>query len=571
MSSPRIPDVGDVVADRFELVEQIGQGGFGVIFRATQNRPPPQVALKLMDYQGLGVPPEEAKKRFRREAIMASNIVHPHAVQQLDFGDAGDLFYIAMELVDGETLTDRIARQGPLATPLLLRLAVATLDVLRIAHNKDIVHRDLKPDNIMLCRQGGDDDVPKVLDFGAAKTLHGEHDLTTAGKAVGSPAYMAPEILAGGDPTPASDIYSLGITLGEAIAGKKVVPGNDPIQRARNQMSPDPLDLPGEVTEHPLYPWLAKSIQKPIDRRFSSADEMLRELSELDVILPSDTVDDPEVDTTMPLENTDDDFAAEKTHIVDRPQSSDIAPESPDGDFEAGPTQVVPGEDSADDAGSSGSPPSSSLPSPPNDSTEPFEAPDTSPMETYDTEPVPAPDEPFEAPDTQPMTDATSGSPPPSDVPFDAADTNPLRQDADDVAESDETVSATVSQELLAAARNHAADGDSDPDETVSATVSQELIDATARLPAVDDPSPSERGSAAFDSPHDAPAEKRPPSRQRDTRNSDDRNVADKLSDAPSETTSSLLQDEDYVVPIVFGLSLVVVALATLLYVLFIG
>ncbi len=344
MSRSNLPTKGDVVANRYRLGDRIGSGGFGVIYQARQRRKPHRVALKIMSYSGAQVGPAELKRRFRREAVMASNLIHPHAVRQFDFGDDGDVFYLAMELLDGETLGERIERQGALSSQLVVRIARASLEVLHLAHEKDIVHRDLKPHNIMLCQVDGDPDFPKVLDFGAAKTTHGQHDLTSAGIALGSPAYMAPEILRDEAPLPASDLYSLAVTLGEAIAGEMIVPGDDAIDQARNQLSTEPLDFPDKLVDSPLYPWLAQALEKALDRRVSSAQAMLAELEELERRLgwhdkpQTDTGSERALDTDFSAENTvlisgDDNPLNQLAEANQRAQGTD--------DFEVGPTVVA--------------------------------------------------------------------------------------------------------------------------------------------------------------------------------------------------------------------------------------
>ncbi len=278
MNSQPLPQSGDVIANRYRLLEPIGQGGFGTIYRAKQRPRPHEVAIKIMAYSGSQMAPEEMRQRFRREAVMASSLVHPHAVRQFDFGDGGHFFYLSMELVRGQTILERIQQQGPLSTDLVLRIARATLDVLQMAHQKDIVHRDLKPENIMLCEVDGQVDFPKVLDFGAAKTTKGQHDLTSVGIALGSPAYMPPELLMENPPCPASDLYSLALTLGEALIGEKVVPGDTPMDRARNQISPQPLRFPPALDNHPLASWLRGALAKDPADRYPSARAMLNAL-----------------------------------------------------------------------------------------------------------------------------------------------------------------------------------------------------------------------------------------------------------------------------------------------------
>ena len=345
MSASRMPEVGDVIAGRYELVEPLGHGGFGVVFRAVQDKKPRDVALKLLYYApatfGETMDAEEFRRRFRREAVMASSLNHPHAVQQFDFGEDGDLFYLAMELVHGETLKQRIEEQGPLTTELVARIGYATLDVLHLAHQKDIVHRDLKPENIMLCKVDGRADFPKVLDFGAAKTMHGQHDLTVQGVTLGSPAYMSPEVLMDESPRPASDLYSLGLTLGEALLGRPVVGGETPVDRLKIQISPHPLDVPVELIKHPLFPWLSQAIEKDPEERYTSAEEMLRALEELDlpgVDLALGTGDDDAELQTLAMTSvgsveppeTEQDFAPVETVV--RPPQNRVDDTSPLGD-----------------------------------------------------------------------------------------------------------------------------------------------------------------------------------------------------------------------------------------------
>jgi serine/threonine protein kinase len=280
MSDLPIPTVGDVIAQKYQLIEKLGQGGFGVIFRAHRQEQPHEVALKILVDLNQRFDDHEMEQRFRREALMAHSLRHPHTVAQYEFGrtDVGYRF-IAMEFLKGQNLTERIMEQGALSIPLILRISRAVLEVLDLAHSLDIVHRDLKPDNIMLCTVHGQSDFPKVLDFGAAKSMEGAHDITSAGMTLGSPAYMAPEVLIGQSPVPASDLYSLGLTIAETILAQKLVQGGNPLDRARAQISPQPIPIPGALLEHPLYPWLARAIDKDLSRRYRSAREMLEALN----------------------------------------------------------------------------------------------------------------------------------------------------------------------------------------------------------------------------------------------------------------------------------------------------
>ncbi len=281
MSDQTTPSVGDVIANRYKLVEELGRGGFGIIYRAHQRtgQSPPELAVKILFTSDPNFDHNELQQRFEREALMAKRLQHRHTVRQYEFGTTpSGLHFIAMELLRGSTLSERIETHGPLPQPLILRIARAVLQVLHHGHRQGIVHRDLKPENIMLCEVDGEVDVPKVLDFGAAKTMKGQHDITSAGMTLGSPTYMAPEVLMGKPPEPASDLYSLGLTIAETILGHPLVQGQNAIIRARTQLSPDALPSPDLLQRHPLYPWIATSIDKDTSRRFSSATEMLAAL-----------------------------------------------------------------------------------------------------------------------------------------------------------------------------------------------------------------------------------------------------------------------------------------------------
>ncbi|RAL24751.1 hypothetical protein DL240_00640 [Lujinxingia litoralis] len=277
--------IGNTIAQRYDLLEEIGRGGFGVIFRAQDRQQRLPVALKILHAAGDQLTQEQLEQRFRREALMASSLKHPHSIRQYDYGRCSDCgaLYIAMELLHGETLAERLTRSGPFSPELVSRVARGVLRVLSAAHTLDIVHRDLKPANIMLCAHQGEDDFVKVLDFGIAKTMLGNHDLTSAGMALGSPTYMPPELLLGKAPVPASDLYSLGLTLAETIIGAPLAQGASALERARAQIAPAPLPAPDVLMQHPLWPWLSRALAKDISRRFASAEDMLRAL---DTMMP---------------------------------------------------------------------------------------------------------------------------------------------------------------------------------------------------------------------------------------------------------------------------------------------
>ncbi|WP_349632754.1 serine/threonine-protein kinase [Lujinxingia vulgaris] len=279
------PQVGDTLARRYRLLEEIGSGGFGIIFRAHDLQGSRELAVKVLHAAGNQLDQQQLEQRFEREAIMASALRHPHSIRQYEHGRCAQCgaLYIAMELLSGETLSERIVRCGTFEPALVARVARGVLRALSAAHALDIVHRDLKPANIMLCDFDGERDFVKVLDFGIAKTMLGNHDLTSAGMTLGSPTYMPPELLLGKAPVPASDLYSLGLTLAETIIGAPLVQGATPLERARVQISPSSLPAPEVLARHQLWPWLSRALAKDVSQRYASAEAML---DALDQVMP---------------------------------------------------------------------------------------------------------------------------------------------------------------------------------------------------------------------------------------------------------------------------------------------
>ena len=161
------PLIGMIIADRYRVLELIGRGGMGVVYKAEHSRIGKVLALKLLT--GELTRHTEQVGRFKREALMASRLSHPNTVQVFDFGDADGLAYLAMEYVRGENLGTLVDDNGPLGSARTAKIVIQICSSLAEAHDKGIVHRDLKPENIMVVRSSAGDDVAKVLDFGLAK------------------------------------------------------------------------------------------------------------------------------------------------------------------------------------------------------------------------------------------------------------------------------------------------------------------------------------------------------------------------------------------------------------------
>jgi serine/threonine-protein kinase len=216
------PLIGQLIAQRYRLEIKIAQGGFGAIYRALDLRDDRDIAIKLLHPQltrDLGV-----IARFRREGAALRALKNPHTVSAFDVGETHDgILYIAMELLEGESLFDHFDTRGPLPWRRMVQIARAVCDALEEAHGLGIIHRDLKPANIHLeLRDGGG--FVKVLDFGIAKIIQrgaiDNAELTAVGQMIGTFDYMSPEQMVGGECTAQSDIFTLGIVMYEMITGK---------------------------------------------------------------------------------------------------------------------------------------------------------------------------------------------------------------------------------------------------------------------------------------------------------------------------------------------------------------
>lgn len=198
----------------YEILETLGRGGMGVVYRAHDRALGRDVALKILrdDLRG------EARvlARFRREAETFARLDHPNIVHVHSVGAIDNIPYIAMQYIEGETLANRLRRNGPMPWQEALRIGLHVAEALASAHAAQVIHRDIKPGNILL----GDDDGVHVTDFGIAKVLNAATQLTIDGSRLGTPQYMCPERCRNQEITPSSDLYSLGVVLFQSITGK---------------------------------------------------------------------------------------------------------------------------------------------------------------------------------------------------------------------------------------------------------------------------------------------------------------------------------------------------------------
>ena len=249
---------GTQIAARYELVALLGRGGMGEVWRARQLNLNREVALKLLlpsDVES----PRQALRRFDREARVASAIMHPNVVKIHDVGEHAGLTYLAMELLHGESLRDRLEQVGALEVADVLELGPPLADALVAAHEVGAVHRDLKPENIFLDRAAGSNTTRVVvLDFGLAFIERGDEQLgrmTRAGVVMGTPDYLSPEQARGGEIGPASDVYSLGCVIYELLAGRPPFSGSQlNVLTQHLYVMPEPLEglrsgLPRELVD----------------------------------------------------------------------------------------------------------------------------------------------------------------------------------------------------------------------------------------------------------------------------------------------------------------------------------
>lgn len=211
-----------VVAGRYEIVEQLGAGGMGQVFRVRHIRLGKAFALKLMHAE-LSLDPE-AERLFHREAKLASQLSHPNIVETIDFGNDPDWgWFLVMEYLEGESLAKRLARVGMLPIAVACEVAVQLADALQHSHERGVVHGDLKSENV-LCVGGEHKWQVKLLDFGTA------HVVSATGSTdhiAGTPEYLAPERITGAPPQPSSDVYALGIILYEMLCATTPFAGGD--------------------------------------------------------------------------------------------------------------------------------------------------------------------------------------------------------------------------------------------------------------------------------------------------------------------------------------------------------
>jgi serine/threonine-protein kinase len=269
---------------QYTLEQKLGEGGMGMVYRASHAMMRRPTAVKLLPLEKAG---EASLARFEREVQQTARLTHPNTITIYDYGRTPDgVFYYAMELLDGATLEAVVERDGPQPPGRVLRVLEMVAGGLAEAHELGIIHRDIKPANIHLCRQGGELDIAKVLDFGLVKVVEGPEDanLTHDGVVSGTPQYLAPEALTDPDTVDSrSDLYALGAVGYYLLTGEQVFTGNV-VEICGHHLHTEPTppserlgrDLPTEL-EAVVMQCLAK---KPEDRP-QTAREIRERLAEI--------------------------------------------------------------------------------------------------------------------------------------------------------------------------------------------------------------------------------------------------------------------------------------------------
>ncbi|WP_460461122.1 serine/threonine-protein kinase, partial [Angustibacter peucedani] len=257
------PEPGLRLGDRYVLTERIAGGGMGEVWRALDDVLGREVAVKLLRREYAD--DEAFLTRFRAEARHAASLSHPGIASVYDYGEVEGVAYLVMELVDGEPLSARLAREGALpaavAVPLLQQAAAA----LQAAHDGGLVHRDVKPANLLLTA----DDQVKITDFGIARAGD-QAPITRTGEVMGTAQYLSPEQALGQAATPSSDVYALGVVAYEALAGRRPFDADSMVATAMAQVNDAPAPLPPQVPA-PVAAVVMMALEKDAARRPASA------------------------------------------------------------------------------------------------------------------------------------------------------------------------------------------------------------------------------------------------------------------------------------------------------------
>tara|TARA_B000000475_G_scaffold14737_1_gene12605 strand:+ start:165 stop:1934 length:1770 start_codon:yes stop_codon:yes gene_type:complete len=287
--------IGQIVKDRYEILEILGEGGMAFVYKARDTQLERLVAIKTLKPNYVNQ--ETFVERFKREAKTAANLNHPNIVQIFDWGIEDEPFFV-MEYIEGNTLTSIIAKNRTISLSDILFIGAQVSSGLHAAHEKGLVHRDIKPGNIMITPDGK----VKVTDFGIVSLQNEESDITKTGSILGTASYISPEQAQGKPVSIESDLYSLGTVLYELITGKPPFAGDTPISTATKHLTERPekpssfrRDLPKGVESA-----IMKLLEKATYDRFKSAEDLRATLLQQRKSLQSEQTRENLVDLTNP-------------------------------------------------------------------------------------------------------------------------------------------------------------------------------------------------------------------------------------------------------------------------------
>ncbi len=274
------PLIGKTVSGRFRIVSVIARGGMGKVYKAEQAPLGRVCALKVLMPKYEGDKDPEFHKRFFLEAATAAKLSHPNTVTIFDYGIDEEIYYIAMEFIEGRTLFRVLRDEGPFPESRTAHITRQICRALREAHGLGVIHRDLKPGNVLLSSHGDEKDYVKVLDFGLVKDVTGEkEDLTQQGLFMGSPKYMAPEQILGGEVSARTDIYALGVMMYEMLCGRVPFDRGAGVGTLMAHVHNEPPPLQSHVPDLLVSPAMEsivfRCLEKDPARRFASMNDLL--------------------------------------------------------------------------------------------------------------------------------------------------------------------------------------------------------------------------------------------------------------------------------------------------------
>ncbi len=281
---------GSIFAGRYEVIEQLGRGGMGKVYRVYDKKVEEEVALKLLRPEIAA--DEKTVARFRNELKFSRKIVHKNVCRMYDLSEEKGALYITMEYVPGEDLKSLIRRIGQFSLGKTVFIANQVCEGLAEAHKLGVVHRDLKPQNVMIDREGN----AHIMDFGIARSIKSE-GITGTGMIVGTPHYMSPEQVEGKEVDQRSDIYSFGVILYEMLTGRLPFEGDTPIVIAvkhKSERPPDPREFNPQLPEE-ISQVILRCLEKDRNKRFHSAERLYGELNRIKKETPTTSKVMPEI------------------------------------------------------------------------------------------------------------------------------------------------------------------------------------------------------------------------------------------------------------------------------------